>query len=147
MAVDAVVLAFLVSVVILVNDGLVKVGEIALVKAQLAVKLVGGFNETVGEVGVNIFLCHTELVGGMLKPLAIFLSIYGHAEFTALVVSQQTTPFNAVKGQFTIAAGSGQHRCAFPINTGHKLLTFAFYHYVKGSNVAAPQCHDSRGKC
>ena len=59
-AVDAVIVFAVVFGIVLVDYLFVEVCDVTLIDAQLAIELVAGFNQAIGEVGVDFFLCYID---------------------------------------------------------------------------------------
>ena len=85
-AVDAVVVVGVEGTVVLVDDRLLEVGEVALVEAQLAVELVAGFYESVAQIRVNLFLGHREREGGIADPAGRAVGKDGDGEVLAFCI-------------------------------------------------------------
>ena len=108
-AVDAVVMLLVIAAVVLIHCALSPVGEVALVDAQLAVKLISGLDETVAQIGVDVFLCHCERVRLVLHPAVGVLHIYCHADVFPPVGLEQCPPGGSVYAHAHVLVGLGQH--------------------------------------
>ena len=87
-AVDAVIVFVVVFGIVFVDYLLIKVCDVTLIDTQLAIEFVAGFNQTIGEVGVNLFLCYVNGIFRMLYPSAFCFSIDIHFELFAFARSQ-----------------------------------------------------------
>ena len=134
-AVDAVVLLVVVLAVVLVDGGDVEGLEVALVEAELAVEFVGGFDEAVGEVAVNGFGGHAELVGGEADPAAGALGVEGDGEVLAPFLLEQAAPLEGVEEEFAVVVGSGEHAAAAAFDAAHEGFAGGLHLDVEGSDV------------
>ena len=96
-AVHAMVLFVGVAAVVLVDGGLREVGQVALVESQLAVELIAGLDEAVGEERVDGFLGHMQLEGGMAHPALLAAGIDAHCDVLAPMLGQQLAPCGGVE--------------------------------------------------
>ena len=134
-AVDAVVFVVAVLPVVLIDGLHVEVLQVALVKSELAVEFVGGFDETVGEVAVDGLLGHGESVGGELHPASVAQGVEGDGEVAAFGGLEQAAPLQGVKAEFAVAARCRQDLTAAAFHAAHKFRTFGLHLDVERGDV------------
>ena len=134
-AVHTMVVVAFVGTVVFINHAFRKVFEIALVKAELAIKFVARFDEAIGKIRVNRFFCHADAVFGKLHPVRAALGIDRHREFLALGFGEQLSPLRRVERQFAVGGCAGGDGALAVGNGGNIFVALRFYHKVERRNV------------
>ena len=134
-AVHTMVVVAFVGTVVFINHAFRKVFEIALVKAELAIKFVARFDEAIGKIRVNRFFCHADAVFGKLHPVRAALGIDRNGEFLALGFGEQLPPLRRVERQFAVGGCAGGNGALAVGDGGNIFVALRFYHKVERRDV------------
>ena len=134
--VDAMVLLVVVFAVVLIDGHLVEVREVALVDAQLAVKLIAGFDESVAEERIDRLLCYAEGERLEADPAFGVLGIDIDRDCAALACRQERTPLGRVQLHNAVFSSGRQKLLSAALQMGNVCCTGRIgHHEVERGNV------------
>ena len=86
------VLPVVVLAIVLIDGHLVESRQVALIDAQLSIEFVAWFYKSVGEEGINGFLCHADFMGLEMYPAIRTLGIDADFDIASLAGSKECPP-------------------------------------------------------